>query len=795
MVEANLYESADNVFNLEELFSDCSNEQLTAEELERSRSLFPECPYHCNRGRVFDRYNKFQSCPYCSEQRRKIVNGTRSFDADGRTFSEALNLPEYLRGVRYDNESLFLGVKDMATPESVERFGNIVDAILKTYRRGELPPYSCVFALPYNVLIGDFVVPLMSEAYKAGFNVAPFITSNDLCKLRAEVASKKEAKYFGGIFDDYIKADVCVVFIDGGTTQAEAWCIHGLMAQRAMSNKATFVVTQRQNFWDFKFLLTHKPAKQQALWVSASFDNVDKAIDMYYDEVRKADVPIIVPRRDCEDAEGSDTVIYADEVDYIRGIPKQRMQGEPLPRKEAIAAAKQREEEEKRKKEEERKAQEDKEKKQLEEAQHKEQKEHNEEATEADILAMFPDCAYVPKPKTIEPKVAVVEDKTTEPRVATEDDRAEGIAATDKGTVSDKGTISDDEELPRMSDEALYASLRVVFVDGKPYIPEKSTTYVANSAYDFGEEEVNAEEEDELYDETKFYGITGLANVLKVSRTVIQSLPLDTVPYMYKKRGVQYFKCYFLAGVEALYEASKAGTQQVDTQETVVATDNTEIADISEIMDVAEPEVAEPEVTEPEVTEPEVTKSNVSEEGYAGYATIPQLATYFAIVAQKLYTLHLSDKVTDIKTGKDSVGKPVIYYSIKQVREILNKERHINFVESLAGYDSEIVSATILNEVFKYKSVGMIHRKFIAVPCVVENGCRYYPVSEIKPLLTADEVKLLDKVLSQGRVTDSTSNTTKSTVKSKTKGTTKRATKGANKSISKRAKRKTKRKK
>ena len=151
--------------------------------------------------------------------------------------------------------------------------------------------------------------------------------------------------------------------------------------------------------------------------------------------------------------------------------------------------------------------------------------------------------------------------------------------------------------------------------------------------------------------------------------------------------------------------------------------------------------------------------------------------------------------MTDVKTGKDSVGKPVIYYSIKQVREILNKERHINFVESLAGYDSEIVSATILNEVFKYKSVGMIHRKFIAVPCVVENGCRYYPVSEIKPLLTADEVKLLDKVLSQDRVTDSTSNTTDSTVESKTKGTTKRATKGANKRTSKRAKRKTKRKK
>ena len=789
MVEANLYESADNVFNLEELFSDCSNEQLTAEELERSRSLFPECPYHCNRGRVFDRYNKFQSCPYCSEQRRKIVNGTRSFDADGRTFSEALNLPEYLRGVRYDNESLFLGVKDMATPESVERFGNIVDAILKTYRRGELPPYSCVFALPYNVLIGDFVVPLMSEAYKAGFNVAPFITSNNLCKLRAEVASKKEAKYFGGIFDDYIKADVCVVFIDGGTTQAEAWCIHGLMAQRAMGNKATFIVTQRQNFWDFKFLLTHKPAKQQALWVAPSFDNVDKAIDMYYDEVRKADVPIIVPRRDCEDAEGSDTVIYADEVDYIRGIPKQRMQGEPLPRKEAIAAAKQREEEEKRKKEEERKVQEDKEKKQLEEAQRKEQEEHNEEATEADILAMFPDCAYAPisktetldsTTKTDEPTVAVVEDKADEPRVATEDDKVEGIA------VTDKGTVSDDEELPRMSDEALYASLRVVFVDGKPYIPENNTKYVANSAYDFGEEEVNAEEEDELYDETKFYGITGLATVLKVSRTVIQSLPLDTVPYMYKKRGVQYFKCYFLAGVEALYEASKAGTQQVDTQETVVATDKAEIADISEIMDVAEPEV-----TEPEVTEPEVVKSDISEEEYAGYATISQLAAYFVIVAQRLYTLHLSDKVTDVKTGKDATGKPIIAYSIKQVREILNKERHMNFVENLAGYDSEIVSATILNKVFKYKSVGIIHRKFIAVPCAVENGCRYYPVSEIKPLLTANEVKLLDKVLSQDRATDSTSNTIKSTVKSKTKGTTKRA----NKSTSKRAKRKTRRKK
>ena len=318
MVEANSFESADNVFNLEELFSDCSNEQLTAEELERSRSLFPECPYHCNRGRVFDRYNKFQSCPYCSEQRRKIVNGTRSFDADGRTFSEALNLPEYLRGVRYDNESLFLGVKDMATPESVERFGNIVDAILKTYRRGELPPYSCAFALPYNVLMGDFVVPLMSEAYKAGFNVAPYIVANDLNNIiHAESEGIKGTKYFGGRFNDYVEADVCVVGIDGATTLKDAWCVNALMDRRAMRNKATFIVTKRQNFKDFYFLLTSKPKKQQAFWVAPSFDNVDKAIGMYYDEVRKADIPVIVPRRDCEDVEGSDTVIYADEG--IRG--------------------------------------------------------------------------------------------------------------------------------------------------------------------------------------------------------------------------------------------------------------------------------------------------------------------------------------------------------------------------------------------------------------------------------------------------------------------------------------------
>ena len=120
-----------------------------------------------------------------------------------------------------------------------------------------------------------------------------------------------------------------------------------------------------------------------------------------------------------------------------------------------------------------------------------------------------------------------------------------------------------------MSDEALYASLRVVFVDGKPYIPENNTTYVANSAYDFGEEEVNAEEEDELYDETKFYGITGLATVLKVSRTIVQSLPLDTVPYMYKVIDNEYVKCYYIAEVHRLLDCkSDEGNDATTTNAT-----------------------------------------------------------------------------------------------------------------------------------------------------------------------------------------------------------------------------------
>ena len=210
---------------------------------------FPDCPYGCVKGKLFNPYTKVSTpCPHCSEKREEVATGKLK-DDDNKELYTYLKIPKSLWGIQFD--------KDKILPPSVQRYltadsvKEVFDALCNLKSKlsvGEPPSYSMMFNLGREVNLVPLVYPLLMQSYIGGLLTAPLVTSSDLCALKVRYKSEPKPNnlQWGDWYSDYLDADVCVVSIDSGLTDYEQGVVKSLLYNRALQERATILIT---NSW------------------------------------------------------------------------------------------------------------------------------------------------------------------------------------------------------------------------------------------------------------------------------------------------------------------------------------------------------------------------------------------------------------------------------------------------------------------------------------------------------------------------------------------------------------------
>lgn len=208
---------------------------------------FDDCPNKCTFGYIFDPYiHKKTLCPYCEEQRRKMVyEGV--VEENGKTIAQLLGLQETLMGTLFDRERIVPAFARKELVEtSVDRVLDKMKDLLDKASAGELLDRSYLFNLGAKCIDMNFYYPYMLRYYKAGKTVAPLMTPMGIVRLRRLAEEGMDVGKNEVSFYDIVNRDVCVVTMDAGTTRQGIGQVKGLMQLRAQKEKATVIVT---NVW------------------------------------------------------------------------------------------------------------------------------------------------------------------------------------------------------------------------------------------------------------------------------------------------------------------------------------------------------------------------------------------------------------------------------------------------------------------------------------------------------------------------------------------------------------------
>ncbi len=225
-------------------------------EVPKDLVSFEDCPYHCNKGKIFDPYkHTTKPCPYCTEKRRTLLRQAVT-NANNREISQnllkRLNLKPNLGGTSFDIGNVIPEVyKDGFESDTYNAVKNTADALMNKATLGELPEFSMMFYFGMRCNVSNFIYPLLVRYYIAGVEVAPLMTGRDLVVLRHQ----DDAKLYDMTYDDILRKELCVVWLDSGYTTVEVDTVKGLMETRAFYDLPTIIIIGMTK--SFVWSLTH----------------------------------------------------------------------------------------------------------------------------------------------------------------------------------------------------------------------------------------------------------------------------------------------------------------------------------------------------------------------------------------------------------------------------------------------------------------------------------------------------------------------------------------------------------
>ena len=211
---------------------------------------FPDCPKHCNKGKIFDPYtHRTKTCPYCAEKRRTLLSQSVGNKESDDTLLKRLNLSPNLFGTSFDFQNVIPeSDRTILDSDSYVRVKDETESLLNMALLGEEPDTSHIYGFGLKANIQNFVYPLLVRYYLAGTDVAPFMPATDLTYLRSNFSLGNDKKVYDITYSDLIRKALCVVWLDAGSSLKDIDVVKGLMEQRAMHNLATIIVSSNFGF-------------------------------------------------------------------------------------------------------------------------------------------------------------------------------------------------------------------------------------------------------------------------------------------------------------------------------------------------------------------------------------------------------------------------------------------------------------------------------------------------------------------------------------------------------------------
>ena len=201
---------------------------------------FPDCPYGCVDGRIFNTGLKsLEDCPYCKEKRESLVkdnNDSSKSNYDIDLYKE-LNIPEYYRGIDYSLDTAIPNTSRL-TEESVKNIDTYLVEIYNRLNLKQVLSYSVMINLGASGNIFAFIYPYMLKAYRKGLTVAPLISNIDIANNIIKLERGFDNSYL-----DWLECDVSIVTIQGGITHNGIAVIRGYMQERAKRGRGTIIFT------------------------------------------------------------------------------------------------------------------------------------------------------------------------------------------------------------------------------------------------------------------------------------------------------------------------------------------------------------------------------------------------------------------------------------------------------------------------------------------------------------------------------------------------------------------------
>lgn len=199
---------------------------------------FEDCPYHCNKGKIFDfDLKKLVPCPYCSEKRQEMASKGVAEDDSGNILSLSTLLGienKYLSSKLVYDSIIPEGERVFLEDESVKMQSDIIEDLYLGLAVGELPSGSICFGISIKGRVDRLAYPLLAKAYLSGLTVAPFISCSAYNRLCIAMSDEVET---------YYNRKFVVMLINDGATKADIASAKGLMQTRALKGLPTVFIT------------------------------------------------------------------------------------------------------------------------------------------------------------------------------------------------------------------------------------------------------------------------------------------------------------------------------------------------------------------------------------------------------------------------------------------------------------------------------------------------------------------------------------------------------------------------
>lgn len=229
--------------------SDTIFEQTKAVKATDNLMSFEGCPNGCRDGFYVDPYkHKRVRCEYCYELRKKLAKSAVAVEG-GASIAKVLRLESSFMGYgNFDADSLWPSARiNRLEVGSVSFVRFVLQRLIEQVSVGEPVKSSILLNFGGNAHSQNFISPFLVRSYISGILTAPRLTSRDLINLRSKEAGTLQSGllsvYEDLWYNDMIKADTCLVYIDSAAGEQGFMAAKGLMQLRSWEGKGTIILT------------------------------------------------------------------------------------------------------------------------------------------------------------------------------------------------------------------------------------------------------------------------------------------------------------------------------------------------------------------------------------------------------------------------------------------------------------------------------------------------------------------------------------------------------------------------